>query len=76
MKTLTLKANPKMYHFDAIDIVFDYFCMMVDNKTDPMDYHRHMITAIHQAENYCELVRTDLLTDIRQMEVDWYYGKL
>jgi hypothetical protein len=65
-----------MYNEEAIELVFDFYCMLVDNKTDEKDLPRHFITSIFQAQNYSELVSPALLPDLQKMEINFYYGRI
>jgi hypothetical protein len=76
MKTLIL-TEEKMHPSRAYEAVFDYFCMLVDRHTDPLDMDRHTIVAIHQAQNYAELIQDfELLTQCQLMEQRWFKGEL
>jgi hypothetical protein len=76
MKTLIL-TEEQMHHSRACEVVFDYFCMLVDRHTDPLDMNRHTIVAIHQAQNYAELIEDfELLTQCQLMEKSWFKGEL
>lgn len=76
MKTLILMEGENA-RSRAAEVVFDYFCMLVDKHTDPIDMNRHMIVAIHQAQNYAELIEDfELLTQCQLMERRWFKGEL
>jgi hypothetical protein len=76
MKTSILNQSQNA-RSKAAELVFDYYCMMVDSKTYPLDYDRHMIVAIHQAENHAKLIDDlQLLTEIQILEARWFRGEL
>jgi hypothetical protein len=77
MKISTLKTHQQTPRSEAIELVFDYFANMVNPKTDPIDFKRFMIIAIHQAQRYAMLVDNfDLLNELNSMEARWYRGEL
>lgn len=57
----------------AVDTAFDFLCMLVDKNTDVLDYKRHTIVAIHQTQNYAELIEdNEMLEDAYKLERKWY----
>jgi len=77
MRTSTLKTDPQTPRSKAIDTVFEHLCMLVDASTDPLDYNRFTIIAIHQSQNYAVLINDfDLLHEINSMEARWFRGEI
>jgi hypothetical protein len=51
--------------------------MLVDASTDPLDYNRFTIIAIHQSQNYAVLINDfDLLHELNSMEARWFRGEI
>jgi hypothetical protein len=76
MKTSILNQSQNA-RFRAIELVFEYYCMIVDANTDPIDEKRLTIVAIHQAENHAKLIDDlELLTEIQILEARWFRGEL
>jgi hypothetical protein len=57
----------------AIDTAFEFLCMIVDKHTPVEDYKRHTIVAIHQTQNYAELIGdVKMLQEANNLEKQWY----
>lgn len=57
----------------AVDTAFDFLCMLVNQYTDVLDFKRHTIVAIHQTQNYAELIDDhEMLEDAYKLERQWY----